>query len=185
MLEPLDLAQRMAAGQDLYLVDLRDPAECARGTLPGATCLAPDDPTARSLADLAPTRPLVLVDGAVDAALPAGVWRYGGTVVRLDGGVAAFAKAVVDAPVPPTEATPSAWPTIGCASRCTAGSPARRRRSPSPAQGRPEGARHQEGRRLLSRRQSARPPICPRDETRTDAAAPRRSGPSRGPTERR
>lgn len=119
-LDPVTLATRVAdGGADLYLVDLRAPEDCAEATIPGAICLTADDPEARFIADLPPTRTLVLF-GSTDLnptaaghdadapGLPAAVARYKGAVQLVPGGYDAFRAAILEPPAPPTEATPEA-----------------------------------------------------------------------------
>ena len=60
-IEAVVLAQRIIQQHPPhYLVDLRDTAACEQRRLYGAMCLSPDDPEGRFLADLPPTRDLVL-----------------------------------------------------------------------------------------------------------------------------
>lgn len=124
-LDPVTLATRVAdGGADLYLVDLRAPEDCAEATIPGAICLTAEDPEGRFIADLPPTRTLVLFGSAErsgpDAAiagesdtpqspnLPAAVARYKGAVQLLPGGYDAFRAAILEPPPAPTESTPEA-----------------------------------------------------------------------------
>jgi len=92
----------------LWLVDLRDPALCAKARIPGATCLPDDDPKAELLASLPPTRPLVLYGQDTLVGLPDAASRYAGPVAVLEGGMKGFDATVLQPPSPPTEATPQA-----------------------------------------------------------------------------
>jgi hypothetical protein len=105
--DSLELAAELVQQPDgTWLVDLRSPADCAAERIPGALCLAEDDPDASLLADLPATRRLVLyADGDLDE-LPASAASYAGVVVVLDGGWQAFDAAVLTAPEPPEDPTP-------------------------------------------------------------------------------
>ncbi len=103
-IDAVDLAQRIAGGEDLYVVDLRSPADCARASVPGATCLTADDATAEFVTGLTATRTLVVIPSGATATLPAAITRYEGTVRVLPGGYEAFKAAILDRPVPPVVA---------------------------------------------------------------------------------
>lgn len=83
--------------RSLWIVDLRDSTACAKATVPGALCRPDGDEDARFVADLAPGRTLVVVDTG-GAALPDAVATWPGTVLRLDGGMAAFQAEVLTPP---------------------------------------------------------------------------------------
>jgi len=105
-LGPIELAEQLVAGEaPVYLVDLRSPETCAAKRIPGALCLSPDDPDGDFLADLPPTRLLVLYDQQALTALPAAAHRFPGSVAVVAGGFAAFERSVLRAPDPPSEAT--------------------------------------------------------------------------------
>ena len=89
-----------------WVVDLRNPADCAAERIPGALCLAEDDPEATFLADLPATRRLVLYAEGDLAELPETAAAWDGIVVALDGGWKAFDAAVLTAPEPPEDPTP-------------------------------------------------------------------------------
>lgn len=105
-LTPVELATRIADGPDaFYLVDVRAPELCAQGSIPGAMCLPADDPDAKFLGTLPPTRPLILF-GATDLALtPPAAARYDGSVYMVEGGLAAFRTAILEPPAAPAEPT--------------------------------------------------------------------------------
>ena len=108
-LTAVQLAKRIADGPDtMYLVDLRSPELCAKGSIPGAICLPADDPDAKFLGTLPPTRPLVLFGESDLAQAPSAAAQYDASIFKLDGGLAAFRSAIMQAPQPPTEATPDA-----------------------------------------------------------------------------
>lgn len=90
----------------MYIVDLRDADACNDKRLPNAMCLPADDPGAKMVADFPATRTLVVYDADGTTKLPAGIGAYGGTVLRLTGGKAAFDKEVMTEPTPPQVATP-------------------------------------------------------------------------------
>jgi rhodanese-related sulfurtransferase len=101
----LELATRIVEDpRGMWIVDLRDPAACAAGSLPGAQCRPADDADARFVADLPASRALVLV---VDkgSPLPEVVRAWTGPVYLLDGGYAAFKDVALTAPVLPAEPT--------------------------------------------------------------------------------
>jgi len=105
---PSDLARALvAAPTDWYVVDLRSPEACGKARIPGALCLAEDDPDAAFLADLPPTRTVVLV-GQATAEVPASAHAYAGQVRVLDGGFDAFKANVMTPPEPPEVPTPEA-----------------------------------------------------------------------------
>ncbi|MBI5503046.1 MAG: YeeE/YedE family protein [Deltaproteobacteria bacterium] len=108
-IDSLTLARTLIESPDsVRVVDVRDPAACAAKRIPGAMCLPADDPGGAFLADLPPTRRLVLY-GATDLrSLPAPAARFGGSVLVLAGGFAAFESAILAAPVAPSPVTPEA-----------------------------------------------------------------------------
>ncbi len=104
-LAPTALAEQLVAdARGLWIVDLRDPAACAKATVPGALCRPAEDKDAVFVNDLAATRPLVVVADA-GAQLPAAVTHWPGEVRVLDGGYAAFDAQVLTAPTLPAEPT--------------------------------------------------------------------------------
>lgn len=98
-----DLVEQPGAS---WVVDLRSPEACAKERIPGALCLADDDPEATFLADLPNTRRLVLYAEGDLAEVPATAAAWQGIVVALDGGWQAFDAAVLTAPEPPEDPTP-------------------------------------------------------------------------------
>lgn len=98
--------QIVAHPTDVFIVDLRAPADCAAARIPGALCLTAEDPDAAMIADFPATRTLVVYDADGTAALPAGVAAYAGPTRRLEGGYAAWTRRVLTAPEPPAVATP-------------------------------------------------------------------------------
>jgi len=108
-ISPLELAQEVASGDaKVYVVDLRDAATCAHAHIQGAVCLPADDADAHFIADLAPTRTLVLYGTSDDVNVPASVTQYGAGVRLLSGGYQAFEAQILREPQPPTAATPEA-----------------------------------------------------------------------------
>lgn len=106
---PTALAQAIVSESPrMHLVDLRDPATCAAGTIPGALCLTADDPDGAFLKDLPPTRPLVLFGDGDITAVPEPARRFGGELLLVPGGYPAFRQEVLTAPAPPAEADPAA-----------------------------------------------------------------------------
>lgn len=100
-----ELAERVVtAPRTLWVVDLRDRAACAVRTVPGATCRPEGVSDARFLADLPPTRTLVLV--TEPGAQPDVSWP--GEVRVLEGGWPAFVAEVLTPPAPPSDATSDA-----------------------------------------------------------------------------
>lgn len=87
-----------------WIVDLREPAACAAGRIPGATCRPAEDNDGRFLLDLPTTRTLVLYGGA-SVELPPAARSWRGRVEVLDGGYPAFQHDVLTAPVLPAEPT--------------------------------------------------------------------------------
>lgn len=105
-IEALQLARDLvSANGPLYLLDVRAVGECEAQRIPGAMCLPSDDAEAKMLADFPATRPLVVYDADGTAELPAGVFKYTGTVHRLRGGYAAFTQQILTAPNPPAVPT--------------------------------------------------------------------------------
>lgn len=108
-LDPIDLGLRLAdAPEQYYLVDVRAPAACAKGTVPGAQCLPAEDLAGAFIAKLPPTRTLVLVGDAELTHVPAAALDYQGPKRQLAGGYAAFQREVLTAPTAPREAGPGA-----------------------------------------------------------------------------
>lgn len=97
--------QLVAGGEALFLVDLRAPEACEAQRIPGAVCLTADDPDGAFLAELPATRQLVLYGAEDLAELPAAAHRFRGDIAVVDGGFAAFERAVLRAPELPETAT--------------------------------------------------------------------------------
>ena len=108
-LDPIDgqaLAEQLVTDPSaIWLVDLRDPARCGAARIPGALCLPAEDADAAMIADLAPTRRLVLYGEGELGALPATAEAWPGRVQVLSGGFTAFQEDLLTAPVPPEPAT--------------------------------------------------------------------------------
>ena len=103
----LDLARAIVQqSPPLYLVDVREPSACGEGTIPGAICLSEDDPAADFLADLPATRSLVLFGDGTLERLPAAAASYGGEVLVVDGGFAAFREEILAPPGDPADTSP-------------------------------------------------------------------------------
>ena len=103
-----DLAERMVARpESVWLVDLRDPTECALERIPGALCLPEDGSGSAFLAGLPGTRTLVLY-GASHVEAPLAAAEFPGRVALLDGGFAAFRRIVLTEPEIPEPPTPAA-----------------------------------------------------------------------------
>ncbi len=108
-LTAVELAQELVAQpRDVWLVDLRAPADCATRRIPGALCRPEDDAEAGFLATLPATRKLVLYAQADLAEPPASALAYGGPLAVLQGGYEAFGRDVLTAPTPPQQASPEA-----------------------------------------------------------------------------
>lgn len=106
-IDSLTLARTLIESPDsVRVVDVREPAACAAKRIPGAMCLPVDDPGGSFLADLPATRCLVLYGAADLRALPGPAARFGGPVLVLAGGFAAFERAILTAPVAPSPVTP-------------------------------------------------------------------------------
>jgi hypothetical protein len=103
-MEAVELAERIVEQHPpLYIVDLRTTGECEEKRIPGAMCLSADDPEGGFLADLPPTRDLVLYGEQDLDVLPAPVERFEGTVFVLKGGFHAFAGEVLTEPALPDD----------------------------------------------------------------------------------
>lgn len=108
-LNSVELAMALADLPDsLYLVDIRAPDECAKGTLPHATCLPKEDPEATFLATLPPTRTLVLFAEGELGYVPTSALAYAGSLRTLAGGRGDFHKNILTAPTPPAHADTAA-----------------------------------------------------------------------------
>lgn len=102
----LELAQKIASGDaSVYVVDLRDAATCQRERVRGAICLPADDADADFIADLAPTRTLVLYGASNDVSVPASVAHYSAGVRLLEGGFQAWQAQILRPPTAPNPAT--------------------------------------------------------------------------------
>lgn len=106
MISNMDLAESLiVAHNDLYLVDMRHPKDCAHKRIPGAMCLPEDDVEGAFLETLPPTRTLVLYSNEVMTDLPEHAKAYKGPVAVLDGTFDSFEDDVLDAPKPPANPT--------------------------------------------------------------------------------
>jgi hypothetical protein len=104
----VELARQLVASpQDVWLLDLRTGDVPAKERIPGAMAMPADDPKAAFAADLAATRKLVVYAQGDTATLPDGVKRFGGDVYVLGGGYEAWRAAVLTAPAPPENPTPT------------------------------------------------------------------------------
>lgn len=104
--QAVDLAGRLVEDPTaVWIVDLRDPARCATGRVPGALCLPEGDDQAAFIADLPATRTLVLYGQQDLARLPDAALAWSGPVVVLAGGFEAFDAAVLQPPALPVEPT--------------------------------------------------------------------------------
>lgn len=82
------------------VLDLRDPAACAKQRLPGAECVGPKGVAKLGLADDTSDR-LVLLAQDATAAVPAEVLAYPGPVAVIAGGYAAWTAYALTAPALP------------------------------------------------------------------------------------
>jgi hypothetical protein len=106
---PLELARLLVEQPAVVvLVDLRDPAACAAARIRGALCRSAEDPGAEFLAQLPPTRRLVLYGGAEPPAVPESARAFGGEVLVLEGGYPAFEQGILRPPSAPANPTPEA-----------------------------------------------------------------------------
>lgn len=104
-IDAVALADRMVtSGRALWILDLRDPAACAKATVPGAVCRAADEEVEAAIAALPTSRTLILV-AEPGAPLPDAALRWEGDVRLLDGGYPAFAANVLTAPSLPADPT--------------------------------------------------------------------------------
>lgn len=107
-LDGVELAQMLVSEPAaMHLVDLRAPSDCKAKTIPGAMCLPEDDPEGSFMADLPPTRKLVLFGDVDSASPPEPAARYTGPLYVLEGGFKAFEQAALEAPAPPANPTPA------------------------------------------------------------------------------
>ena len=103
-IETVELAERIVEqNPPLYIVDLRDAAECEKKSIPGAMCLSPEDPEGSFLAHLPPTRDLVLYGEGTIEALPESAKQFKGRVLVMKGGFDAFSKEILTEPVLPQD----------------------------------------------------------------------------------
>lgn len=103
-MEAVKLAERIVQQHPpLYIVDLRPPGACEERRIPGAMCLSADDPKGSFLADLPPTRDLVLYGEQDLDALPDPVKRFEGKVFMLKGGFDAFSSEILTEPTLPDD----------------------------------------------------------------------------------
>ena len=101
-----ELAERLIERpSSVWLVDLREPEDCARERIPGALCLPADG--APLLSTLPPTRTLVLY-GPAHITRPDEAAAFEGPVALLDGGFAAFDRLILSAPRLGEDPTPAA-----------------------------------------------------------------------------
>lgn len=107
-IDPVALASDLVERPwSLAVVDLRPAADCEAARVPGAACLPSDDP-AGFLANLPPSRTLVLYGESDLDGLPDVASRFPGRVALLRGGFAAFSATILTKPEPPSPATPEA-----------------------------------------------------------------------------
>lgn len=108
-IDAVTLAQQLVERpRSHWVVDLRAPSDCAAARVPGALCLSAEDPRGNFIAELPPSRPLVLYSAEGDVALPAAASSFSGQVLVVTGGWAAFERDVLSAPAMPENATPEA-----------------------------------------------------------------------------
>jgi len=108
-LEGLELAEMLLTEPAaMHLVDLRSHADCKAKTIPGAMCLPEGDPEGAFMADLPPTRKLVLFGAEGTVAPPDAARSYAGPLYVVRGGFAAFSAVALKAPTPPSNPTPEA-----------------------------------------------------------------------------
>ncbi len=105
----LDLATTLVADPTHYfLLDTRIPPAPPKQRIPGAMVLSAEDPDGAFLADLPPTRELLLYGGDDASTRTDLAERFEGTTLTLRGGYAAFRNEVIAPPEPPRAATPDA-----------------------------------------------------------------------------
>ena len=103
----IDLATRLSRAPDtLVLLDARPAGECKAARLRSAQCLTGQP--AGFVASLPTTRQVVVYGNADSKALAQRLRAFPGEVLVLMGGYPAFAKAVLDPPLPPANPTPEA-----------------------------------------------------------------------------
>ena len=104
----VELAQKIVASpQGLWILDLRDPRSAGKETIPGTVTLPEGTSAAKFAATLPATRTLVAYGEGDVAALPAEIRAFPGEVLVLSGGFDAWKGAVLAAPVPPADPTPT------------------------------------------------------------------------------
>ncbi len=104
----VELAQKIVASpQGLWILDLRDPRAAGKETIPGTVTLPEGTSAAKFAATLPATRTLVAYGEGDVAALPAELRAFPGEVLVLSGGFDAWKGAVLAAPVPPADPTPT------------------------------------------------------------------------------
>jgi len=95
------LARRLIENpQSVWIVDLREPAVCEKARIPGALCRPADDPDARIVKTLQPTRTLVVYADRDVPALPDGLSEYRGPIAVLAGGFENFRAMFLEPPDP-------------------------------------------------------------------------------------
>jgi rhodanese-related sulfurtransferase len=105
---PVELARRIvAAPQSLWILDLRDPKTTGGERIPGTVTLPAGTAPARFAATLPATRTLVAYAQGDVASAPEGLDAFPGEVLVLSGGFDAWKSAVLAAPQPPAEPTPT------------------------------------------------------------------------------
>jgi hypothetical protein len=103
----LDLAREIVTSPDrLYVLDLRQPAAPAKGSVPGSMTVPADDAKALFLTQLNGRRLVIYGEGKALPAFPEGVRKYRGEVVALEGGYEAFKSVVMTSPTLPENPTP-------------------------------------------------------------------------------
>ena len=83
----------------VYLVDLREPPACQEKRISGALCLKEQDPPGGFVADLPPTRRLVLYAEGEVSSLPELARRFQGEISVLQRGFKAFSHQILTEPL--------------------------------------------------------------------------------------
>lgn len=105
-ISPVDLAVEVTSGRDeVWVVDLRDTAVCAEARVATALCRSDEDADATFVAELPPTRTLVVYGQGDLGELPTSVAAYGGPVRVLTGGFDAWDAQLLQPPQPPEQPT--------------------------------------------------------------------------------
>ena len=102
----MELAKKVITQpSSFYLIDLRDSKKCQKKTIPGAVCLPDEDPSGSFIADLPPSRKLILFSDKDISKTPEPVANFTGEVSFLKGGFEDFEKNILSQPIPPSEST--------------------------------------------------------------------------------